>query len=254
MIPLRDQEYLGQRFQKDLANRVRIDYFSQRPSRIYVPGREDCQFCEETRLLLEELASLSDRISLTVHELSESKELAQELAVDKVPAIVIRGQTNRPVRFFGIPTGNEFPGFVETLLDAARGTVDLKAETMKALRKVKSDVEVQVFVTPTCPYYPSLARTAHKFALQNPHLSVEVVEVNEFPALGQRLGIRAVPTTVIDAKVMIPGAMDESALLANIQRAVSGRPQGAAASVGATTAVPVSSPQPAPRPGGLILP
>ena len=149
MIPLRDQEILRQRFESDLTSRVRLDFFTQRPSRIYIPGRQDCAFCEDVKTLLEEVASLSDRISLIVHELADEREAAAELGVDRVPAIVIRGQANRPVRFLGIPSGNEFTGFIETILDASRGSTDLKPETAKQLRKVKLDVKVQVFVTPT---------------------------------------------------------------------------------------------------------
>ncbi len=149
MIPLRDQAVLRERFAESLTGRVRIDYFTQRKSLLYVPGRQDCAHCEETKTLLEELASLSERIALTIHELSDSPQEAAALGVDRVPGIVIRGQANRPLRFFGIPSGSEFPGFIESLVDASRGSVELKPETVKQLRKVKSDVHVQVFVTPT---------------------------------------------------------------------------------------------------------
>ncbi len=55
MIPLRDQEILRERFQRELTSRVRIDYFTQRRSPLYVAGREACAYCEETRTLLEEM-------------------------------------------------------------------------------------------------------------------------------------------------------------------------------------------------------
>ena len=254
MIPLRDQEILRERFQRELTSRVRIDYFTQRRSPLYVAGREACAYCEETRTLLEEMAALGERIALTVHELSEATKLAAELGVDRAPGIVIRGQANRPVRFFGIPSGNEFPGFVETLIDAARGSVDLKPETVKQLRKIKSDVRVRVFVTPTCPYCPALARTAHKLALQSPRVKVDVIEISEFPTLSQRYGIRAVPTTVIGDKVLLPGAMDETVLLQSIMRVAEGKTIATGESKpGSSSALP--SPQAGQTSGaGLILP
>lgn len=224
MIPLRDQEAIRERFGRDLHSRVRIDYFTQRPSPLYVPGRQECLYCEDVRTLLEELASLSERISLTVHELSEAEAQAKELGVDRVPGIVIRGAANRPVRFFGFPAGNEFPGFVELIIEAAQTSPPLSAATLKQLRKLKTDVRLQVFVTPTCPYCPALARTALRLGLASARVKAEVIEAGEFPSLAQRFGVRAVPTTVIDEKVVLPGAMDEATLLQQVFRAVEGKP------------------------------
>ena len=149
MIPLREQEYIKQKFAQELAGSVRIDYFTQRASVLYVPGREECVYCEDVRQMLEELAALSDKIKLTIHEFVEAREAAAKLGVDKIPGIVIRGPANRAVKFYGIPSGHEFPGLVESIVDASRGKVDLAQETVKRLKKLKEDVAIQVLVTPT---------------------------------------------------------------------------------------------------------
>ncbi len=88
MIPLREQDYIRDRFAQDLKGKVKIDYFTQKASALYVPGREECPQCEETRTLLEELAALHTNVSLTVHELADEPEQAQKLGIDKVPGIV----------------------------------------------------------------------------------------------------------------------------------------------------------------------
>ena len=116
-----------------LTSRVRIDYFTQKPSSIFIPGRQDCAYCEDVRVLMEEVASLSERITLTTHDVDQQLEVAKSFGVDKVPGIVVRGQTNRPIRFFGVPAGTGFPAFIETLLDAARGTVTLLPKTAQQL-------------------------------------------------------------------------------------------------------------------------
>ena len=149
MIPLREQEYIKQKFAQELVGGVRIDYFTQRPSPLYVPGREECAHCEDVRVMLEELAALSRKVSLTVHEFSREREAAAKLAVHRIPGIVIRGPTNRPLKFYGIPAGHEFPALIEAIVDVSRAKADLKPVTVKALRKLKSDVAIQVFVTPT---------------------------------------------------------------------------------------------------------
>ena len=149
MIPLREQEYIKDKFAQELVGPVRIDYFTQRASVLFVPGREECAYCEDVRQLLEELASLSNKIKLTVHEFAEAREAASRLGVDKIPGIVIRGPANRAIKFYGMPSGHEFPGLIDDIVDASRGKVDLALETVRRLKKLKQDVSIQVLVTPT---------------------------------------------------------------------------------------------------------
>jgi glutaredoxin-like protein len=224
VIPLRDQDVLRERFARELTGRLRVDYFTQRPSRVIIPGREECALCEDGHTLLKEIASLSARIALTVHDIEDEPGAATALGVNRIPGIVVRGVTNRPLRFSGVPSGNQFPGFIETLINAATGKADLRPETLRTLKKIRSDVSVQVFVAPASPYSPSLARTAFKAALMAPKVMVEVVDATEFPALVQRLGIRGVPTTVFDEGLAVRGAMDEATFAQALLRAVEGRP------------------------------
>ncbi len=149
MIPLRDQEIIREKFAQELAGAVKLDHFTQRSSALYIPGREECPTCDDTRQIMEELAALSDKVTLEVHEFAQEYEAAARMGVDKIPATVMQGPKNRPIRFFGIPAGSEFPGFIEDIVDVSRGKADLKPEAAKQLRKLKDDVWIQVLVTPT---------------------------------------------------------------------------------------------------------
>ena len=149
MIPLREQEYIKEKFSRELAGPVRIDYFTQRPSPLYVPGREECAYCEDVRQMLEELDALSDKIKLTVHDFAQARQEASRLGVDKIPGIVIRGPANRAIKFYGMPSGHEFPGLIDDIVDTSRGKVDLTPETVRRLKRLKQDVAIQVLVTPT---------------------------------------------------------------------------------------------------------
>ena len=104
---------------------------------------------EDVRQILEELAALSDKIRLTVHEFAEAREAASRLKVDKIPGVVIRGPANRAIKFYGIPSGSEFPGLIEGIVDASRGKVDHAPEAARRLKKLREDVTIQVLVTPT---------------------------------------------------------------------------------------------------------
>ena len=223
MIPLRDQEYLRTRFARELTGGVRIDYFTQRRLPIFIPGREECAYCEETQTLLKEIAALSEKITLNVHEFAESTKEAARLAVDKVPGTVIRGAVNRPLRFFGFPVGNQLVPLIEGIIEASRGKVELGTGTVRHLRRLHQTVHVQLFVTPACPHCPPMTRLATKLALESVRVSVDIVEISEFPRLAERYAVRAVPTTIIEGRAVLVGAVDEATLVSQIAQVAQGK-------------------------------
>jgi glutaredoxin-like protein len=247
VIPLRDQDYIRQRFAQELTGRLRIDYFTQKASAIFVPGREECVACKDTQTMLEELASLTDKITLTVHELADAPEEARKLHVDKVPGIVVRGPANRPLRFFGIPGGNEFPNFVEALIEASQQKPALAIEAARHVKKVKDQVTIDVYVTPTCPYCPAVVRAAYRLALASAHVEASAIEISEFPRIAQQLGIQAVPMTVLNGRSVIAGAVDEVTLAEQVAKLAAG---ASATQTRAGELSEAAPPPAAPAPGG----
>jgi len=252
VIPLKDQEYLRDRFARELAKQVRIDFFTQKESTLFVPGHQPCQYCKPARQMLEEVAALSDLISLRQHTIDEDRETFNRYGVDKVPALALPAGDGRWLKYYGFPGGQEFLTLVETIVDLSRGERLLADSVRKRLRKLKKDVLIQVFVTPSCPYCPQMARLAYHMALESPHVTAEVIEAQEFPELSQRFKVRAVPTTVIDGKTMLPGAVPDTTLMDIIERLV--QPTGLAEAppeAGPTT--PTEQPKAAAG-GKIILP
>ncbi len=223
MIPLRDQEYLRARFARELTGAVRIDFFTQRRLPVFIPGREECAYCEETQTLLKEIAALSDKITLDVRELAESAGEAARLGIARVPGIVIRGALNRPLRFSGFPVGNQLAALVEGVVDASRGKVEVTPESARHLKRLQQTVRLELFVTPACPHCPEMTRLAYKLALESARVNVDVIEISEFARLAQRYAISAVPTVVLDERASLVGAMDEEALVTHITQAAQGR-------------------------------
>jgi len=148
IISEKDRQSLAQLFQRELVDPVRIVYFTQGDSPLVVPGQE-CQFCRETGELLSEVCSLSDKLSLEVHDFWREKERAAEYGVDKIPATVLLGHARGRLRFFGIPSGYEFSTLIEDILDLSRGRDRLQKKSREALAGLSQPVHIQVLVTPT---------------------------------------------------------------------------------------------------------
>ena len=149
MIPEPDKETIRNHFSESLDGDVEIVMFTERESPIIIPGKQPCETCAQTEELLQEVASLSDKLKLTVKDISTAKEEADALGIDRVPAFVLKGASRGRVRFFGIPSGYEFSALIADLVDVSKGTTDLSDETREYLTALTEDVNIKVFTTPT---------------------------------------------------------------------------------------------------------
>jgi glutaredoxin-like protein len=211
--------------------------------------------------MLQELAALSDLISLRVHIFEEAAEPRTKFGIERIPGIVLRGPSpdGPAFKFYGMPGGTEFPSFLEAIVDISLGEVLLSEKSVLELKKLRDEITVRVFVTPTCGYCPQMMRAAYQLSLANPKVRAEVIEVNEFPDLGDRYQVRAVPLTIIADKVAIPGAMHPEALVEQVVKAASAEVSETPAVGGPTSALTPAQAPPTlqrgeQRPSGLIIP
>ena len=143
-----DKETIRNHFAASLTGDVEIVMFTERESPIIIPGTQPCETCAPTQEILEEVASLSDKLKLTVHEISTAKEQAFALGINRVPAFVFEGAARGRVRFFGIPSGYEFSALIADLVDVSNGSTDLSEATREYLSALTEDVNIKVFTTP----------------------------------------------------------------------------------------------------------
>ncbi len=197
-----------------LAGPVRLAMFTQ---------ETECQYCEETRQLVEELAALSDQVTAEVYDFASDKAQAEALGIDKVPAIAVLGAQDYGVRFYGIPAGYEFASLLNAIQTVAEGEAALSAATRDALQKLDQPVHVQVFVTPTCPYCQTSVIIGHQMAIASPFVRADMVEATEFPHLAVKYHVMGVPRTVINERVHIEGAVPEEMVLQKVFEALQGR-------------------------------
>ena len=215
MIGDQDRQAIKDLFEKGCVNDVKLVVFTQ---------EFECQYCRETRQLVEELAEISEHVTAEVYDFATDKEQVEAYGVDKIPAIAITGKKDYGVRFYGIPSGYEFTGFIETILAVSQGESGLSEATKKMLADLADPVHIQVFVTPTCPYCPQAVHLAHRLAIESDRVTADGVEVIEFPHLGTKYSVQGVPRSVINETVHIEGAAPEGMLLEKLKLALEGVP------------------------------
>ena len=185
-----EQEQISELFEGKMQEEVYIQFFT---------ADEDCQYCEDTEEILDELNNLSDKINLEKNELGNGK--TEEYGIDRVPAILFTDEDGNDsgVHFYGIPSGHEFNTLIEGIVSMSNGETELSEDIIEELKNIDEEVLLQVFITPTCPYCPRAVKVAHEMAMHNPNIKGEMVEAIEFPDLSSQFDVSGVPKTVINS-------------------------------------------------------
>jgi len=121
---------------------------------LFFGAKKGCEHCEETRQLVEEVSSLSEKIELSLHDLEEDAGIAEQFNVDKTPGLVIAAKDDEQifdygVRYAGIPSGHEFSSFISDIVTVSKRDSGLGVQSREFLKKLDEPVHLQVFVTPT---------------------------------------------------------------------------------------------------------
>jgi glutaredoxin-like protein len=144
----KEREEVQKQFEA-LTNPVKLVMFTQ---------KIECDYCEETRMMVEELATLSNKVTAEIYNFIIDREMTEKYKVDKIPAIAILGvhpqgpspgEKDYGIRYYGIPAGYEFSALIEDIKTVSSGQSGLLLETKAALAKIEEPVHMQVFTTPT---------------------------------------------------------------------------------------------------------
>jgi len=192
---------------KDLKKKVKLIVFTQ-DSLIWSPGLE-CETCKDNRLLMEEVAGLSEIIEIETCDYVKDTDKVKEYGIDKIPATVVQGEKDTGIRIYGMPAGYEFPTLLSAIKTVSTADSGLSENTRSKIKKISKPIHIQVFVTLTCPYCASAASLAHKFAYESDLIKADVINAQEFPQLAQRYNVFAVPKTVVNESIQFEGAVPE---------------------------------------------
>jgi glutaredoxin-like protein len=211
LIPDENKMHIKEKLQQSIKDPVRIIVFTLELV---------CQFCKVARELAEEVAGLvPDKVKVEIYDFVKDAEKAKEFDVDKVPAIAIVGTKDYGIRYYGIPYGYEFTPFLENIINVSKGATDLSEDTKTKLKTLDKPVHIKVFVTLTCPYCSTVGGLAHRFAIESDMVKSDVIEVAEFPQLGEKYSVMGVPKIVINERTELVGAVPEAQFVAHILQA-----------------------------------
>ncbi len=194
-------EYLS-----NMVDKVSLVYFTQ---------EFECNLCKDTRLFVEEISALTDKLDATVYDFQKDNAKAKEYGVEKIPAIVVldKDKKDTGIRFYGLPGGYEINSFMASVLETSGKKEEIPEDIASRIAGINKDVHIQVFVTLQCPYCPAAVAAAHRLALDNPKVKGDMVDSAVFPQIANRYNVTSVPKIIINDKHELEGAQPLTAIL-----------------------------------------
>jgi glutaredoxin-like protein len=176
--------------------------------------------------VLDEIVSLNDHLLLEEVNFVLEQDRARQYGVEQIPTIVLlKGDQDTRIRFLGAPAGYEFMSLIEAVILAGTNDSGLTPDSRALVAEhVTTPLDIQVFVTPTCPHCPRAVTLAHRLAVESPLITASCVEATEFMDLSRKFRVTGVPKTIVNGSIEILGALPE----AQFVRTVVGAPDDTA--------------------------
>ena len=142
----------------------------------------------ELKGYMEELASLTEKLSVVVEEGGEDAPCVQVCRSDG---------SWTGLAFHGVPGGHEFTSFVLGLYNAAGPGQPVDADVLETVRSIDKKTDIKVLVSLSCTMCPELVTAAQRIAAENQNITAQVYDLNHFPALRDKYNVMSVPCLVV---------------------------------------------------------
>jgi alkyl hydroperoxide reductase subunit F len=178
-----------------------------------VASLDDSPASTELRELLDEIASLSDRLTVVRRDDDERRP---SFSIDRVG-------TDISVRFAGIPMGHEFTSLVLALLQVGGHPPNTSAETVRAIEDLDGEYRFETFLSLSCQNCPDVVQALNAMSVLNPKISHVAIDGALFQEEVDARGIKAVPTVFLNGEPFGQGRMTLEEIVAKLDSGVAER-------------------------------
>lgn len=165
----------------------------------------------EMKELLEEITSMSDKISLSFDDNARKPSFSVKRGTHHKDA-----KHNMGVRFAGIPMGHEFTSLVLALLHAGAHPMKLESEKIAQIAAIEGTFNFETFVSLTCHNCPDVVQSLNMMATINPNITHTMIEGGLYQDEVKARNIMSVPTIFLNGEEFGAGRMDIDQILPKI--------------------------------------
>ncbi|MBP8030045.1 MAG: alkyl hydroperoxide reductase subunit F [Pseudomonadales bacterium] len=160
----------------------------------------------EMRALLEQIATLSDNISLRT---AEDSSRAPSFTVGKP------GEAAR-IRFAGIPLGHEFTSLILALLQTSGRAPKISDEQIAQIKALEVDAVFETYISLSCQICPDVVQALNVMAVLNPRISHTMIDGALYQDEVNSRQIMAVPTVYMNGEQFGQGRLELDEILAKL--------------------------------------
>ena len=178
-------------FTSDMLAQLKAVFGKMENKLVLSLGLDNRNSSNELKHYMEELAKLTDKLSI---------KLEENVDVAEAPYVKVCREDGSfsGLAFHGIPGGHEFTSFILGLYNVAGPGQQIEEDTKAKIQAVDKDTKIKIMVSLTCTMCPDLVVAAQRIASLSPKVTTEVYDLNHFPDLRDKYQIMSVPCMVID--------------------------------------------------------
>ena len=156
------------------------------------------------------LESLSPKVKLDIQNPDGGKNpKMKDLHIERWPMLLpLKGDFAR-IRYYGVPLGYEMMAFTDAIVELSNSATPLSPKAKATLSTVRRKANIKVFVLPTCPFCPTVARHAYRGAIESQKVTAEIIDSQMFPDIATHHAVMGVPKIVLNDNLDITGAITD---------------------------------------------
>ena len=166
----------------------------------------------QMRELLDEIAGLSDKVSVTTGD------------DDRTPSFLIRrAGTDIGVRFAGLPMGHEFTSLVLALLQVGGHPSKAAQDLIEQVVALDGDYHFETYFSLSCANCPDVVQALNLMAVLNPRVTHTAIDGALFQDEVANRKVMAVPTVFLNGEPFGQGRMELEQIVAKLDTGASAR-------------------------------
>ena len=178
-----------------------------------VASLDDSPKAAEMRALLQDIAGLSDKVSLR-----EDGNYARRPSF----GIALQGQAPR-IHFAGLPMGHEFTSLILALLQTGGHPPKLEADVIGQIRALDGQYSFETFISLTCHNCPDVVQALNTMAVLNPGFEAVMIDGGMFQQEVEERQIMGVPAIYLNGELFGQGRMSIEEILAKLDTGATAR-------------------------------
>ncbi|KGK85604.1 alkyl hydroperoxide reductase [Stutzerimonas degradans] len=178
-----------------------------------VASLDDGEKSQELLSLLQDIASLSDKIALKTDGADARKP---SFSLNRIGG-------NISLRFAGIPMGHEFTSLVLALLQVGGHPSKTAPEVIEQIKALDGDYHFETYFSLSCQNCPDVVQALNLMAVLNPNIKHVAIDGALFQDEVEARQIMSVPSIYLNGELFTQGRMNEEEILAKLDTGAGAR-------------------------------